>query len=115
MNILQQMEDTAAALVVTQFEQQMEVFNQLVEAIDQEALPIAQARMLDEIKNMQAGRYGIKVDLSPSSPTRRIAKRIELQALTETLAASGQAPLSRKTIIDSWDIDNKEEAIAGAL
>ena len=113
--LLQQMQAEAAQLVVGQFEQEMSLFRQLIEAIDQEAKPIAQARMLDEIRSMQRGRYGIKVDISPSSPTRRIAKRIETQALSETLAASGHAPLSRDRIISTWDVENKEEAIAGVL
>ena len=113
--LVQQMAPETAQLVINQFAQKSDIFRQLIEAIDQEAIPIAKAHMLDEIRGMQRGRYGIKVDISPSSPTRRIAKRIELQALSETLAAGGQAPLPRDMIINSWDIDNKEEAIAGVL
>lgn len=113
--LLQQMQPEAASMVVSQFEQANEIFRQIISDIDQDAAPIAKAHMLDEIRGMQRGRYGIKVDISPASPTRRIAKRIELQALSETLAAGGLAPLPRDMIIKAWDIDNKEEAIAGVL
>lgn len=113
--LLQQMQQEGAVMAVSQFEEDMALFRQLIEAIDREALPIAQARMLDEIRGMQRGRYGIKVDISPSSPTRRMAKMKEAFLVNSALIEGNQPGLTRKQLLDTTDIDNKEEAIAGAL
>lgn len=114
-NLLLQLPPETQVLLINQFEEEQQVFVELMQAIDQEAIPLAEARMIDEIRNMQKGRYGVKVDLSPSSPTRRMAKRLEITALNESLIAGGNQGLGRKAIIDAWDIDNKEEAIAGVV
>lgn len=111
--LLQQMEPETASLVAGQFQQEQEVFAQLIAAIDQEAIPIAQARMLDSIRDMQRGRYGIKVDISPSSPTRRLAKQAEAFLLNTALIEGGHKGVSREQLIKTTDLDNKEEAIAG--
>lgn len=113
--LLEQMQPETALLAVNQFEQDAELFRQLIEAIDQEAIPIAKAHMLDEIRGMQKGRYGIKVDISPSSPTRRIAKMKEAFLVNTALIEGGQPGLSRQQLLETTDIDNKEEAIAGVL
>ncbi len=113
--LLEQMQPEAAQLVVSQFQQESEIFAQLIQAIDQEAIPIAKAHMLDEIRGMQRGRYGIKVDISPSSPTRRIAKMKEAFLVNAALIEGGQPGLSREQLLDTTDLDNKETAIAGVL
>jgi len=113
--LLEQMQPETAAVVVNQYQQELEIFTKLIEAIDQEALPIARASMLDEIKNMQKGRYGVKVDISPASPTRRIAKQREAFLVNTALIEGGQPGLSREQLLETTDMDNKKEAIAGVL
>ena len=112
---LEQIPPETGQLMINQFQTDQDLFLQLMEAIDAEAIPIAQAQMLDEVRNLQKGRYGIKVDISPSSPTRRIAKQREAFLLNTALIEGNQPGLSRKQLIETTDLDNKEEAIAGVV
>lgn len=112
--LLQQMEPVAQQASVSAFEEEAELFRAIMAGIDQEAIPIAKAHMIDEIRGMQRGRYGVKVDISPSSPTRRIAKMKEAFLVNTALIEGGQPGLSREQLLATTDLDGKDEAIAGA-
>ena len=99
-----------AALAAFQAEQQ--AFEAAMQKIDQLAIPMAKEMMLAEIRSMQKGRYGVKIDTAPTSPTMRAKAQVEGFALDERLIAAGRPGLSRTDLIKLTDIKNKEELIA---
>ena len=97
------------AAIATEFQQEAAEFEKIIAIIDQMAVPIAIDLMLDEIKNMQKGRYGIKIDVAPRAPTQRTKELIQGLAINEALLAAGQPGLSRNAIIDLSELTNKEQ------
>jgi len=100
------------AQMLDAFQNKMAIFQQFVEQVEQAAIPIAKEIILKLLRKMQQGRYGIKVDTSPSAPTLRMAKRLETLELDEQLLRGGRQGISRKKLIESSDIQDAEEIIA---
>lgn len=97
------------AALATQFQQEAAAFEKITTLIDQMAVPIAIDLMMEDIKNMQKGRYGIKIDVAPRAPTIRMKEQIQGFALNDALRAGGQPGLSRDSLIDLTEITNKEK------
>ncbi len=94
------------------FQEEMELFKQFVEQVEQAAIPIAKEIVLTLLKQMQQGRYGIKVDTSPMAPTMRMMRRLEALELDKQLIEGGRQGISRKKLIEITDVQDKEEIIA---
>jgi hypothetical protein len=56
--------------------------------------------LMDELKDDGVAEYGVKVTLSPSSPTARAGTAIELNSLREA-----GVPIPPETLVDSTDLD----------
>jgi hypothetical protein len=89
------------------------IFNEFQQIINAEALPMAEAMLLDSIRSMRKGKYSTKVGLSPLSETMRMIKSAELFELHKILIEGGDIGLDGDTLIDGTDVDNKEEIKAG--
>ena len=100
------------AQMLDNFKDKMADYQQFVEQVEQAAIPIAKEIMLKLLRQMQQGRYGIKVDTSPMAPTMRIAQRFESLELDRQLIEGGRQGISRKKLIEISDIPDKEEIIA---
>lgn len=94
------------------FQEEMMIFQQFVEQVEQAAIPIAKDIILKLLRKVQQGRYGIKVDTSPMAPTVRIMRRLEALELDEQLLRGERQGISRKKLIEISDIADKEEIIA---
>lgn len=97
---------------ISAFQTEQQAFEAGMQKIDQLAIPMAQELMLTEIRQMQRGRYGIKVETAPTSPTMRAKAQVEGFGLNEALLNSNQPGLTRTDLINLTDIKNKEELIA---
>lgn len=97
---------------VTDYQADMMAYQQIQQQITQMAVPIAQKMMMDEIKNLKKGKYNTKVTLSRYAPTVRMAKSAEIFELNGVLLQNGQPPVDRKILVESTDVDQKEEIIA---
>jgi len=111
MNVLQQFAPEVQQVAMNQYQQETEVYQQLMARIDEAARPIAEQLLFEELKNIKKGKYNTKVTLSPMAPTFRIARSLELFELNETLLKNAQAPISRKILVESTDVNQKEEII----
>jgi len=100
------------AQMLDSFREEMELFQQFVEQVEQTAIPIAKDIILKLLRKMQQGRYGIKVDTSPMAPTVRMMRRIEALELDKQLIEGGRAGISRRKLIEISDVPDKEEIIA---
>lgn len=99
------------AQVLDDFQERMEIFKRFVEQVEQAAIPIAKEIILKLLRQMQQGRYGIKVDTSPMAPTMRTMRRLEVLELDEQLLRGNRPGISRKKLIEISDIPDKEEII----
>ncbi len=97
------------AQMLEKFQQEVKEFQQFVEQVEAAAIPIAKDIILKLLRQMQQGRYGIKVDTSPHAPTLRMVRSLELQELHKTLVESGQPGISRNQLIEATDAPNKDE------
>ncbi len=100
------------ASLAAEFQAEQTAFDNILAKIDEMATPIAQGMMMEEIKNLGRGRYGIKIDTSPASPTQRLMKQLQMFRLNEALLAGNQAGIGRKQLVEATDVANQEEIIA---
>lgn len=89
-------------------------FDELMDAIDKQAKDMAIEMMLDDFRKLGMGKYGIKIALSNSSITHRLAKRVDMLELSRSLVEEGQEPIPREVKIKESDIANKEAILTGA-
>lgn len=99
------------AQMLDAFQKHMKDFQQFIEQVEQAAIPIAKDIILKLLRQMQQGRYGIKVDTSPMAPTIRMARRLEALELDRQLIEGGRQGISRKKLIEITDVPDKEEII----
>jgi len=100
------------AQMLDSFRDEMMLFQQFVEQVEQAAVPLAKEIILKLLRKVQQGRYGIKVDTSPMAPTVRMMRRYEALELDKQLIEGGRPGISRKKLIEISDITDKEEIIA---
>lgn len=100
------------AQILDAFLKESQIFQQFVEQVEQAAIPIAKDIILKLLRQLQQGRYGIKVDTSPESPTLRMARRLETLELDKQLIEGGRQGISRKKLIEITDVPDAEEIIA---
>jgi hypothetical protein len=100
------------AQMLDAFQKEMGQFQQFVEQVEQAAIPLAKDIVLKLLRQMQQGRYGIKVDTSPMAPTIRMIKRLETLELDKQLIEGGRPGISRRKLIEITDVPDKEEIIA---
>lgn len=93
------------------FQEEMDVFKQFINEVEQAAIPLAKDIVLKLLRQMQQGRYGIKVDTSPMAPTVRMMRRLETLELDKQLIEGGRQGISRKKLIEITDVQDKEEII----
>ena len=110
--MLENVEPTRVQAIMQEYQRQAAEFQDLTSKIDDQARPIAINLILDEIKNLDKGRYRLKVSLGPSADTVKILRAIETLELHKTLVESNLQGLSRKALIEAVDPHNKEELIA---
>lgn len=94
--------------VLYNYKQQAENFTAYMQSVDERAIPIARAMLLDEISSVKYGKYGIKAELSPQAETNRIQRMVELFELNKALIETGQPGIGRDMLIDATNISNKE-------
>jgi hypothetical protein len=100
------------AQILDTYQEEAALYKSFVQQVEQTAIPLAQEIMLNLVRNMQSGRYGIEVDTSPMAPTMRMAQRFETLELDRQLLEGGRPGISRKKLIEISDIQDKEEIIA---
>ena len=100
------------AQMLDSFQDEMAIFQQFVEQVEQAAIPLAKEIILKLLRKVQQGRYGIKVDTSPMAPTMRMMRRLEALELDKQLIEGGRPGISRKKLIEISDVPDKEEIIA---
>lgn len=79
--------------------------------IDQIAEPIAERLLITEIESIEISEYSTKVIQSPYSATNKIARSQTMFELNTALRESGHTPVDREILVDSTDVDRKEEII----
>lgn len=94
--------------VLYNYKKQSENFMAYMQEIDKLAMPMARAKLIDEISSVKYGKYGIKAELSPHAETNRLMRMVELFELNRTLIESGQPGVGRNELIDATNIHNKE-------
>ena len=112
MNLLQQFAPEVQQAAMNEHQQIMEVYQRLMAQIDEVARPIAEQLLFAEMKNLQKGRYGIKISLAPMAETMKTIKALEKFELNKVLIESGHQPLSRKTLIQAVDPSDMEAILA---
>ena len=109
---LQNASPEAQQTMIELAQEDLRKFNGQQQAINAEALPMAEAMLLDSIHAMRKGKYSTKVGLSPLSETMRMIKSAELFELNRALLEGNKPGLAADTLIDGTDIDNKDEVKA---
>lgn len=106
--VLQGMTPAYQKAVLYNYKKQAENFTAYMQEIDKLAMPMARAKLIDEISSVKYGKYGIKAELSPHAETNRITRMVELFELHRTLVESGQPGVGRNELIDATNIHNKD-------
>ncbi len=108
---LQNASPEAQQQMIDQAQEDLRIFNQIQQIIVSEATRIAEAMLLDSIRDMRRGKYSTKISLSPASETMRAIKSVELFQLNKVLLEGAQPGLDGADLIEGTDIDNKEQVI----
>ena len=95
--------------MLDKFQAEAKEYRDFIEQVEAAARPIAKDLTLKMVRQRQQGRYGVKIDVSPMSPTARMANDLQLSALNTSLINGGQAGISRDDLIDASDVSNKEQ------
>ena len=95
------------------FQQEMAIFQQFVEKVEQAAKPIAEEILISLIHNMKSGKYSTKVITSPMSETMRAIKALETFELQKLLIESADVGLDGDDLIEVTDVPNKEKLKLG--
>ena len=93
------------------FQEAVQLDQQLIQLIDEQARPIAISLLLDQITEWKKGTYNTKVSLSQFATTNRLAKQAEVFELSAVFARGGQLPLPRRTLVQASDIADKDEVL----
>ncbi len=101
------------AFLADQFKKHMELFSQFVDQVEQMAVPIAEAILIDMIHSMKKGKYSTKVTTSPMGETMRAIKALEIFELQKLLIESQDIGLDAEDLIEATDVPNKEKLIQG--
>ncbi len=110
---LQNASPDAQQIMINQAQEELRIFNELQQIVNNEARPIAEGMLLDSIRSMRKGKYSTKVSLSPLSETMRLIKSVELFELHKILIEGGDIGLDGDDLIDGTDVDNKEQLKEG--
>ena len=110
---LQSASPEAQQVIINQAQKDQELYAEIQELINKEALPMAEAMLLDSIHNRRTGKYSTKISLGPTSETIRMIRSVEVFELHKVLIEGGDVGLDGETLIDSTDIANKEDVKAG--
>ena len=112
------------AQILETFQEEMALFQQFVEQVEQAAIRIAEEMLLGLIHRMKAGKYSTKVTTSPMAETMRAINATETFELQKLLLEAGDVGLDGEDLIEATDVPNKEklklgrrrkmEALAGA-
>ena len=95
------------------FQDEMKVYEEFVNGVEEAAKPIAQDLLLGLIKNMKIGKYNTTMTMSPMSETMRAIKAEETFELNKVLLDSGDVGLDGDDLIEATDVPNKEKLRAG--
>ncbi len=96
---------------IRDFQEAVQLDQQLIQMIDAQARPIAISLLLDQIQDWKKGTYNTKVSLSQFATTFRIARQAEVFELSNAFAQGGQLPLPRETLVEATDIGDKEKIL----
>jgi len=108
---MQSQPEQLSAFVVN-LQEEMEVYEQAKAQHSSLAKEIAQKIILNEIKSLKVGKYGLIVDQQQASPTMRSLKYMELLELHKLLIESGVPGIPREHLIEAADPPNKEAILA---
>lgn len=95
------------------YQEEMAVFQQFVEQVEQAAKPIAEEIVISLIHKMKSGKYSTKVITSPMSETMRAIKALETFELQKLLIESADVGLDGDDLIEVTDVPNKEKLKLG--
>lgn len=108
--LLQAVQQTGAnPMLLNQLQAEIQTYQQAQKQYDQLGRSIAEQLIIEELKTMKAGKYGIKIALSAYAPTQRIANFVEITELHKLLVESAQPGIAREQLIEATDLTNKEE------
>ncbi len=89
------------------------LFQDFMAQVNQHAQPLAEGMLMDSIRNMKAGKYSTNVVTSPMATSIRAVKASEVIELAKVLLDVGDVGLDGEDIINAFDVDNKDQLIAG--
>lgn len=112
-DLLQTAEPVVQQTMVNNFQEEMQLFQQVQQQINQLAIPLAQGMLIDSIRSMKKGKYSTKVTTSPMAETMRQIKAIEVFELQRLLLESNDPGLDGEDLIDAIDVPNKEQLKLG--
>ena len=101
------------AQMLDKFQEEMKVFQQFVEQVEQAAIPIAKEILIEMIHQMNIGKYNTKITMSPMAETMRAIKATQIFEAQRLLIESGDVGLDGEDLIDSLDVPNTEQLKAG--
>ena len=112
-NSLQMAESVVQQTMIAGFQEEMQLYQQVMAQVAQMARGIAEGMLIDSIHSMKAGKYSTKVTCSPMAPTMRVIKAAEAFELHKVLREAGDVGLSPDDLIDATDVADKEKLKRG--
>lgn len=96
----------------TDYKEEERLYSEIMREIDEQAVPLAKAMLLDEFDNLPKGRYGVKIGLAESAVTHRQMNFVELMEIHKALVESGVPGIPRDVLIKASDVSYKDEILA---
>jgi hypothetical protein len=96
----------------TDYKEEERLYSEIMREIDEQAVPLAKAMLLDEFDNLPKGRYGVKIGLAESAVTHRQMNFVELMEIHKALVESGVPGIPRDVLIKASDVSHKDEILA---
>lgn len=111
---IQELQDQPEALaaLMQSVQQELETFQDLQNQYQQLVKEVAEQIILEEIRSLRVGKYGMMVDEQPHSPTIRMENYAGLLALHQVLIESNYPGIPRDELIKGSDVPNKDAILA---
>lgn len=100
-----QIDPTLMQRVSQDVQTELETYQEAQQQYDRIVRQLAEELLFEELRNLQKGRYSIKVDSSPQAPTRRMLNA----AMLEEFDARRPGIIPAKRIILASDLPDKDE------
>lgn len=111
MDVLLRADPDTRRNVLQQWTDEQAYYGQYQQMLMAQATETAAEMLMDKVSQARRSAYRLKVTTSSAAVTHRLQQFAEMLEMQELFLKSGQLPMSKKLLIESSDLANKDEVL----